>query len=114
MRLLFYLLIVIAIVTLARKIFSRNESFSGEKEEKSKYRFRPKLSRQMAWVQVYDTDSQDEIKSLQARLEEEEIECFVYEQGRKDIYGNSLKGFGIVVPKTSMTQAQKIIARMPT
>ena len=112
MKFLFYLVIGMAIVLILRRIFS--PAFPpADKEEKVKYRFRPKLSNKSTWVQVYDTDSPEEIQSLQARLEEEEIECFVYEQGRKDIHGNSLKGFGIAVPKTSVGHAQRIIARMP-
>ncbi|OGW85279.1 MAG: hypothetical protein A3C35_04950 [Omnitrophica bacterium RIFCSPHIGHO2_02_FULL_46_11] len=66
-----------------------------------------------AWIQVYDTDSWEEAQALQARLEEEEIECFVYEQGRKDVHGTPFKGFGIAVPETSVSRSQKIIARMP-
>ncbi len=112
MRLLFYILIIAAILALLRKIFSNSQPLS-ENKDTTKFRFRPKLTRRDAWVQVYDTDSSDEIKLLQARLEEEEIECFMYEQGRKDIHGNQLKGYGIAVPRTSVSHAQKIIARMP-
>ena len=50
---------------------------------------------------------------LQARLQEEEIECILYEQGKKDIHGNPLKGVGVAVPKTTVPQAQSIISRMP-
>ena len=112
MRILFYLIVAIAIFVLIRKIFDRNSSVSPNKDT-TKFRFRPKATNRQAWVQVYDTDSLDEIKSLQARLEEEEIECFMYEQGRKDIHGNQLKGYGIVVPRTSVPLAQKVISRMP-
>lgn len=65
------------------------------------------------WIQVYDTDSLEDAKRLIARLEEEEIECLFYEQGRKDVHGNALKGFGIIVPRTSVSRAQSIISRMP-
>ncbi len=111
-KIFFYLIIFIAAALLLKKIFSRNRP-SAENNDKAKFKFRSKATSRETWVQVYDTDSLDEIKSLQARLEEEEIECFVYEQGRKDIHGNQLKGYGIAVPRTSVSFAQKIIARMP-
>lgn len=112
MRMLVYLIAAIAIFVLVRKIFNRNQ-LPSENKKGSKFHFRPKLTNQHTWVQVYDTDSFDEIKSLQAHLEEEEIECFIYEQGRKDIHGNQLKGYGIAVPRTSVGIAQRIIGRMP-
>lgn len=65
------------------------------------------------WTQVYETASPEDARLIQARLQEEEVECLVYEQGKKDIYGNTLKGIGIAVPKSSVPLAQKIISRMP-
>ncbi len=65
------------------------------------------------WVQVYETASADEAQQIQARLQEEGMECIVYQQGKKDIHGNLLKGTGIAVPKASVTRAQKIISRLP-
>ncbi len=55
----------------------------------------------------------EEGRMLQARLQEEEVECVLYEQGKKDIHGNSLKGIGVAVPKTSAPHAQRVISRMP-
>jgi hypothetical protein len=37
------------------------------------------------WVQVYDTDSQEDAFHVRARLQEENLEVLVYEQGRKDL-----------------------------
>lgn len=65
------------------------------------------------WVQVYETALADEAQQIQARLQEEGVECIIYQQGKKDIHGNLLKGVGIVVPKTSVTLAQRIISRLP-
>ena len=84
-----------------------------EPVKKFNKRFKPKRNPWDAWVQVYDTDSQPEAQMLQARLQEEEIDCILYEQGKKDIHGNPLKGFGIAVPKTQTPHAQNIINRMP-
>lgn len=111
-RTLFYLLILVVITVLIRKILQSGQT-SGTEKKKPAFRFYQKTTRSDSWVQVYDTDSFDEAKSLQAHLEEEDLECFLYEQGRKDIHGNQLKGYGIAVPKASVAQAQKIISRMP-
>ena len=113
MRLLFYVAVIALVFFLVRKILASQSTSSSQNKETSKFRFRSKSDTRNAWVQVYDTDSLEEIKSLQARLEEEEIECFIYEQGRKDMHGNQLKGYGIAVPRTAVSHAQKIIARMP-
>lgn len=76
--------------------------------------FRSKRNPMETWMQVYETASLQEARSLQARIQEEEIECIVYEQGKKDIHGNVLTGIGIAVPKTAAPQAQRIISRMAT
>ena len=81
---------------------------------KSNKWFRPKRNPMETWMQVYETADMQEAKSLQARIQEEEIECIVYEQGKKDIHGNSLTGIGIAVPKTAVGHAQRIISRMPS
>ena len=79
---------------------------------KARQRFRARNGRE-PWTQVYETSSPDDAYLIQARLQEEEVECVIYEQGKKDLQGNSLKGFGIAVPKTSLPLAQKVISRMP-
>ncbi len=78
----------------------------------SRQKFRAKPDKGL-WTQVYDTDSLDEVKQVVARLEEEEIDCFYYEQGRKDVHGNQLKSYGIIVPRTSASRAQTVISRLP-
>jgi len=79
---------------------------------KSSQRFRIRNTRE-PWVQVYETASSEDAHLIQARLQEEEVECLLYEQGKRDIQGNSLKGIGIAVPKSSVPLAQKVISRMP-
>lgn len=74
--------------------------------------FRSKPNPREVWVQVFETASLDEARRLQARIQEEEVACIVYEQGKKDIHGNTLKGIGIAVPKTATRLAQGIISRM--
>ena len=106
-----YLFIFSVIFFLVRKVSSKTKPKS-ESGKPSAGRFRKK-TREM-WVQVYDTDSLEEAQAIQIRLEEEDLDCLIYEQGRKDVHGNPLKGFGITVPRTSVARAQNIIARMPT
>ena len=86
------------------------ESFSSQSKGPKLFRARRTLGE--IWVQVYETASADEGKMLQARLQEDELECVLYEQGRKDIHGNVLKGIGIAVPKTLASHAQRIISRI--
>ncbi len=65
------------------------------------------------WVQVYETASWEEAQQIQARLQEEGVECILYEQGKKDIHGNPPRGIGIAVPKATVGLAQKVISRIP-
>ncbi|MDP3919619.1 MAG: hypothetical protein Q8R76_02285 [Candidatus Omnitrophota bacterium] len=81
---------------------------------KARNRLRGKTSPREMWVQVYETATVDEARVLQARLQEEEVECIVYEQGKKDIHGNEPMGVGLAVPKSALRQAQGIITRMST
>ena len=87
----------------------------GSKDEIPKTRrwFRGKRNPRETWIQIYETASVEEARVLQARLQEEEIECIVYEQGKRDIHGNSLKGIGVAVPKSAASHAQGIVSRMP-
>lgn len=114
MRFLVYLLIVGAVLYLI-STWSRQQTpaRSGEPFVKSRRRFRGKQNPREIWLQVYETAELEEARMIQARLQEEEVECIIYEQGKKDIYGNPLTGIGIAVPKTSGPHAQRIISRMP-
>lgn len=80
--------------------------------QKASQRYRSRPSRE-PWAQVYETASMDEAHMIQARFQEEEVDCVLYEQGKKDLQGQSLKGIGVAVPKSSLPLAQKIISRMP-
>ena len=97
---------------LWRKMTMREFRKPSQEAPKSSQRYRTRNTKE-PWVQVYETASLDDARLIQAHLQEEEVECLVYEQGKKDIYGNSLKGIGIAVPKSSVPLAQKIISRMP-
>ena len=114
-RLLVYLLLF-GTVLYALSLWGRKQILSPSPTEltpRPSRWFRPKKNPREAWVQVYETASMEEARLLQARLQEEEVECIVYEQGKKDIHGNPLKGVGIAVPKTAAPHAQGIISRMP-
>ena len=90
----------------------RNLPTESRPEPKARQRFRTRNPREN-WVQVYETASEEDAHLIQARLQEEEVECVLYEQGKKDIHGNPLRGIGIAVAKSSVPLAQKIISRMP-
>lgn len=94
------------------KKMTREGPFSAGPTKKANQRFRARNGRE-PWIQVYETASNDDANLIQARLQEVELDCLVYEQGKKDIYGNSLKGIGIIVPKSAVPLAQKIISQMP-
>lgn len=113
MQALIYLLILGSVIFFLSK-FGRSAQQQNEpaSQEKSYNKFRPKPSPMELWVQVYETAKMDEARSLQARLQEEEVQCVLYEQGKKDIHGNEMKGLGVAVPKTAMNLAQKIISRI--
>ena len=74
---------------------------------------RAKVDPQEVWKQVYETASMEEARLIRARLTGEGIECVLYEQGKKDIHGNFLKGVGVAVPGTAASRAQASIAKMP-
>ncbi|OQA58300.1 MAG: hypothetical protein BWY42_00007 [Candidatus Omnitrophica bacterium ADurb.Bin277] len=65
------------------------------------------------WKQVYETASMEEARQVRDRLESEKIPCILYEQGKKDIHGNLLKGIGIAVPASATERAQSSIVGMP-
>jgi hypothetical protein len=114
-RILIYLLLFGAVLYLWAE-WTRKTQLSplpGGTAPKPRSWFRPKKNPQEVWVQVYETASMEEARGLQARLQEEEVECVLYEQGKKDIHGSPLRGIGIAVPKTAAPHAQAVISRMP-
>ncbi len=112
-RFLIYILIFAGTLYLL-SWWGKRKMLYGERTEPSKpFRgFRSKMNPREIWVQVFETESADEGRMLQARLQEQEVECVLYEQGKKDIHGNPLKGIGVAVPKTAVPHAQGIINRM--
>ncbi len=107
--------ILLGILAYALVLWKRmmKTGLSSQSQLRVKARQNYRVRSREAWVQVYETASNEDAQLIQARLQEEEVECLVYEQGKKDIYGNNLKGIGIAVPKSSVPLAQKVISRMP-
>ncbi len=64
------------------------------------------------WMQVYDTDSAEEARKIQRKFLDSEIPCLVYQQGKKDVYGDKLKHYGISVPKEVMEKAQNLLTKI--
>lgn len=116
MRILIYLFFI-GVLLYFLSVWGREQRSGVSQKDtvvKPRRLFRAKRLPGEMWVQVYETADQEEAKLLQARLQEEEVDCFLYEQGKKDIHGNLLKGVGIAVPKSVAPHAQRIISRMPT
>ncbi len=106
--------VLLAIVGYALFLWKKvkDNPFSSQSFPKARQNYRTRGTRE-PWVQVYETASADDASLIQARLQEAEVDCLVYEQGKKDIYGNSLKGIGIIVPKSAVPLAQRIISQLP-
>lgn len=64
------------------------------------------------WTQVYDTDSLEDAKKVQRKYFDSEIPCLVYQQGKKDVYGDRMKHYGISVPREMMEKAQNLLAKI--
>lgn len=64
------------------------------------------------WMQVYDTDSMEDAKKIQRKFFDSEIPCLVYQQGKKDVYGDRMKHFGVSVPREVAEKAQNLLAKI--
>jgi hypothetical protein len=108
----FIYLFLLGLVLYVFSALNRSASESIASSGRSRRWFKPKKNPREIWTQVYETATLDEARLLQARLQEHEIDCIIYEPGKRDIHGNELKGFGIAVPKSTTGGAQGIISRM--
>ena len=114
LRLLFTLIILGSLLYLLWEWSRRqNVSQTSTRPTRTSRWLRPKKNPREVWVQVYETAQVEDARILQARLQEEEVDCILYEQGKKDIHGNFLKGIGIAVPKAAAPHAQAVISRIP-
>lgn len=108
-RLLIFLVVIAGLVMLYR--FSSRPKVPREKNLKLKPIRKEKTgSKDDFWVQVYDTDSADEAKNIRLKFLDIGLQCFIYEQGKKDVYGNTPKHFGISVPRQHTAKAQSVLA----
>jgi hypothetical protein len=64
------------------------------------------------WMQVYDTDSVEEARKIQRKFLDSEVPCLVYQQGKKDVYGDRMKHYGVSVPREVMEKAQQLLTRI--
>lgn len=106
-----YLLLVAGIVYFIST--RRGLSLRGRPNLPEIKEIRSKPDLQEVWKQVYETASMDEAQLIRTRLAKEGIECILYEQGKKDIHGNLLKGVGVAVPGNAVSRTQASIAKMP-
>ncbi len=75
-------------------------------------RFAAKAPAGEIWAQLYETDSSDEITVLRAQLQGEKLEHLIYEQGKRDSYGNVPKKYGVAISKGHLSRGQAILARI--
>ncbi len=75
-------------------------------------RFAAKAPAGEIWAQLYETDSLDEITVLRAQLQGEKLDHMIYEQGKRDSYGNVPKKYGVVMSKGHLSRGQAILARV--
>lgn len=115
-KLFVYLLLFAVVLYLLSKWGKREQELktgAPSAPPKTRSLLKAKPNPREVWIQVFETATVDEARLFQARIQEQDIECIVYEQGKKDIHGNALKGVGIAVPKTAAGAAQGIISRSP-
>lgn len=65
------------------------------------------------WAQVYDTDSQDDARKIQIRFKDMGVQCLIYTQGKKSVFGESLRNYGVSVPQKDFERAQTILSKLP-
>ena len=75
-------------------------------------RFAAKAPAGEAWAQLYETDSLDEITVLRAQLQGEKLDHMIYEQGKRDSYGNTPKKYGVIMSKGHLSRGQAILTRI--
>ncbi len=75
-------------------------------------RFAAKAPAGDVWAQLYETDSLDEITVLRAQLQGEKLDHMIYEQGKRDSYGNVPKKYGVVMSKGHLSRGQAILTRI--
>ncbi len=114
-RLLIFFLVATALGTYL-KYFARGVAHTQPLNLNIKKKLRPIKTKTIGvdelWGQVYDTDSIDDARKVQQNFLELGIQCFVYTQGKKDVYGELLKHFGVSVPQESLEKAQTILSEI--
>ncbi len=110
-RLLVFVLVIMAMVLYLRFV-SRPRRFVAPSMKKKPQRSTKPVPSDEFWVQVYDTDSDEEAKKIRIKFRDLGIQCFLYEQGKKDVYGNLMKRYGVSVPKQHAPKAQSVLAQV--
>jgi len=102
-------IVVMAILFVWYRLANRPPKMATGGRVQAPKRLSHKASTNEFWTQVYDTDSGDEARQIQQKFQKQNLECLVYEQGKKDVYGNLLKRYGISVPRASLEKAQALL-----
>ena len=109
-----FLILALYFYRILRSQRPKKEPFDLPSAPAPKVKRPPKKSAQKTelWVQVYDTESNSDVRKIQKKFQDMGIQCLVYEQGKKDVYGEVLKHYGISVPRASVGESQSILAKI--
>jgi len=104
-------LIIIVALVFYLVSWMRGRYLYGPSKPKEVPKPRLKGDSRESWSQLYQTDSKEEAQQLKAHMEELDVQCIYFEQGKKGVDGNPLPSFGFVVPKSQLRQAQNFLFR---
>ena len=108
----FVVLAIIAVLFLKSWKTAQPSGQSPASAPKLKARPKRPVAPEEFWMQVYDTDSMEDAKKIQRKFFDSEIPCLVYQQGKKDVYGDRLKHYGVSVPREAVEKAQNLLTRI--
>jgi len=113
-RTLLFVAILIVGIAFLYDWLKKRESQQSEKDKtpkKAYKKYQAKINPQEPWVEIFETAEREEVTRLKVRLEEEDINVILIEQGKKDLQGNVPPGISLAVPKSHAQSAQNLICR---
>ena len=112
-RVVFYIFVYAALLAGAAVLLWQTVQWIRRKAKGPGIKIGPRPKKGLGvWTQVYDTESMEDAKKIQRKFLDAEIPCLVYQQGKKDVYGDRMKHYGISVPREVMEKAQNLLAKI--
>lgn len=75
-------------------------------------RFAAKTSAGEIWIQLYETDSREELNLLRMRLGEENLNFIAFEQAKRGLDGKAPPQFGVAIAKGHLSRGQSILTKL--